>query len=111
MTTTNATSTRFPVGGMPGSIQSIEIVWVNRRTISSTSLPLADGTRHWDNLEIRRNLGQAIFGIKLVPFFLAIAADHNRHLVNERLRYHCGNSFIGAMRVELCAQMLVPNIV
>src|SRR5215813_9427106 len=38
-TTTSATSTRFPVGWMPGSIQSIGIVWVNRTTISSTSLP------------------------------------------------------------------------
>ena len=35
--TTSATSTRRPVGAMPGSIQSISIVWVNLMTISSTS--------------------------------------------------------------------------
>ncbi len=35
--TTSATSTRFPVGATPGSIQSISTVWVKRTTISSTS--------------------------------------------------------------------------
>jgi hypothetical protein len=34
---TSATSTRFPVGAIPGSIQSISTVWVKRMTISSTS--------------------------------------------------------------------------
>jgi hypothetical protein len=38
-TTTSATSTRFPVGGMPGSLRSMGIVWVNRATSSSTSRP------------------------------------------------------------------------
>jgi hypothetical protein len=35
--TTSAISTRFPVGAIPGSIQSISTVWVKRTTISSTS--------------------------------------------------------------------------
>jgi hypothetical protein len=63
-----------------------------------------------DHLHIRRDLGQEIFGVKLVQLFLAIAADHHRHLVDERVRYHCGDGLIGAVRVEFCTQMLVPNV-
>src|SRR6266850_8435453 len=84
-TTSIATSTRFPVGGMPGNIQSIGIVWVNRATISSTSLPWPM-VRDRDHLHIRRDLRQEIFGVKLVQFFLAIAADHHRYLVDAWVR-------------------------
>src|SRR5215510_14983709 len=73
--------------------------------------PLADGPRHRDYLEIRRDLGQAILGVKLVYLFLAIAADHHRHQVVARVRYHCGEGLIGAICGELCAQVLVPNVV
>jgi hypothetical protein len=34
---TRGTSTLRPVGAMPGSIQSISVVWVKRTTISSTT--------------------------------------------------------------------------
>jgi hypothetical protein len=30
--------------------------------------------------------------------FLAIAADHHRHLVDARIRYHCSDSLIGTAR-------------
>ena len=33
---TSGTSTRFPVGAMPGSIQSISLVWVKQKISSST---------------------------------------------------------------------------
>jgi len=33
---TSGISTRFPVGGTPGSIQSISLVWVKENSISST---------------------------------------------------------------------------
>jgi hypothetical protein len=36
--TTSATSTRFPVGAIPGSIQTISTVWVKRTT--SWSVPM-----------------------------------------------------------------------
>jgi hypothetical protein len=39
------------------------------------------------------------------------AADHYRHLVDERVRYHCGDGFIGTVRGEFCVQMLVSNVV
>jgi hypothetical protein len=35
----------------------------------------------------------------------------HRHLVDARVRYHCGDGLIGAVRGELCAQMLVPNVI
>ena len=72
---------------------------------------LADGPRHKNNLAIKRNLKQAVFGIKPVHLLLAAAADHHRNLVNERVRYHGGHSFVGAVSLELCAQMFVPDIV
>jgi hypothetical protein len=62
------------------------------------------------HLHIRRDLGQEISGIKLVQFFLAIAADHHRHLVDAWVRYHGGDGLIGAVRGELCAQMLVKSV-
>ena len=37
---TSGTSTVRPVGGMPGSIQSISRVWVKQNSISSTRLSL-----------------------------------------------------------------------
>ena len=73
--------------------------------------PLADGPRHRDNLCIRRDLRQEIFGVELVHLFLAIAADHHRHLVDTRIRYHCGDGLIGAVRGKFCAQMFVPHVV
>src|SRR6266542_3839944 len=44
--TTNGTLTCLPVGSVPGSIQSIFIVWVNSKTISSTtrSIPIVRET-------------------------------------------------------------------
>jgi hypothetical protein len=72
---------------------------------------LADGPRHRDHLHIRRDLRQEIFGVKLVHRFLAIAAHHHRHRFDERVRYHCGDGLIDAVRLEFCAQMLVPNAV
>jgi hypothetical protein len=36
---TNETSTRVPVGGMPGSSQSMRIAWVKRPINASTTRP------------------------------------------------------------------------
>ena len=59
--TTSATSTRFPVGAMPGSIQSISMLWVNLSTISSTS---------WSTPTVREtgtiSMSGGIFGMKCV---------------------------------------------
>jgi hypothetical protein len=73
--------------------------------------PLADGPRHRDNLDIRWDLRQEVFGAKLVHLFPAIAADHHRHLVNARVRRHCSDGLIRAVRGEFRAQMLAPNVV
>src|SRR5215471_16413560 len=110
-TTTIAISTRFPVGGMPGSIQSIEIEWVNRKIISLTRPALAYCPGHREHLRIRRDLIQEVLLVKLVYLFSAIATDHHRHLVDQRVRRHGDDGLIGALRGKLGAQMLVPYVV
>src|SRR5262245_26066299 len=73
--------------------------------------PLTDGPRHWDNLRIRWDLGQKILGVELAHLFPPITADHHRHLVDARIRYHCGDGLTGTVRRKFCAQMLVPYVV
>jgi hypothetical protein len=46
-----------------------------------------------------------------VRFFLLIAVDPRRHQIDKQFRQHCGDGFLGAVRVELCANIFVPGIV
>lgn len=72
---TSPTSTRFPVGARPGSIQSIEMVWVNRPTISSTTRPWPM-VRDTETNSYPVGSGAKVFGIKLVDLFSSVAANH-----------------------------------
>jgi hypothetical protein len=57
--TTSPHSTALPVGATPGSIQSIAMVWVKRKIISST--------RRWDPIVRDRGticVSGGIFGMK-----------------------------------------------
>ena len=72
---------------------------------------LANCPGHRDHLRIRRDLIQEVLRVKLVDLFSAIATDHHRHLVDQRVRRHGDDGLIGAVRGKLRAQMLVPYVI
>jgi hypothetical protein len=50
-------------------------------------------------------------GTTFVDFLTTAATDHHRHLVDERIRYHCRHRLIGAVRRKFRAQMFIPHCV
>src|ERR1051325_8013986 len=76
--TTKGTSTLRPVGVMPGSIQSISMLWVNLMTISSTSWSVPTVRETGGHFHIGRHLRDEVGRIELSQFGFAAAARHNR---------------------------------
>jgi len=52
-----------------------------------------------------------MFGLEFVDLFPAAAARHHWQVIDERVRYHRRDRFIGAVCPELRAQMRLPQIV
>ena len=48
--------------------------------------------------------------VAIVQFAAPAGADHQRHLVNVRLRRHCRECLIGALGGELRSQVLIPGV-
>ena len=55
--------------------------------------------------------GQENIRDEIVEFFLAIAVDHHRHLVDERFLYHCGDGLISTVRIEILCAKLFPTVI
>ena len=109
--TTSGTSTRFPVGAMPGSIQSIsDGVGELEHHLIDESIG-ADGARDRSQLRVRRHLRNEVLRVEVPQRIPSHASRHHRHVVDVGVFNHRGKGRFRVVRRELAADVLLPEIV